>query len=63
MISISGPPGAGKSTSAQLMGRNHGHVYFEADCLMSFANPFIDLNVENPSMAQRALTPLKVFFF
>ena len=58
---FSGPPGAGKSTSAQLMGRHHGHVYYEADCMFSFANPFIDLSVENPSMAQMMQKPLKVF--
>ena len=29
IIWFSGPPGAGKSTTAQLMGRKHGYVYYE----------------------------------
>ena len=60
IIWFSGPPGAGKSTSAQLMGRNHGYVYYEGDCYNSIANPFVDLNVDNPTMAQGDQTPLKV---
>ena len=42
----------GKSTSAQMLGRDHGYVYYEADCFASMKNPYIDLYVENPSMAQ-----------
>ena len=57
---ISGPPGAGKSTTCQLMGRKHGFVYYEADAMMSFVNPFVPLDVENPSYAQRFQKPLKV---
>ena len=55
-----GPPGAGKSTTAQLFGRNHGYVYYEADCFMSQVNPFVDLNADDPSLAQVRQTPLSV---
>ena len=60
IIWFSGPPGAGKTTTAQLMGRKHGHVYYEGDCYNSIMNPFVDLNVDNPTMAQSEQTPLKV---
>ena len=60
IIWFSGPPGAGKSTTAQLMGRKHGYVYYEGDCYNSMTNPFIDLNVDNPSLAQSDQIPLKV---
>ena len=42
----------GKSTSAQLLGRDHGYVYYEADCFMRLCNPYVPLNVDNPSLAQ-----------
>ena len=59
---ISGPPGAGKSTTAQIFGRNHGYVYYEADCFVQKVSPFIDLNVADPSLSQLDQTPLKVRF-
>ena len=52
LIWITGPPGLGKSTSAQLMSREHGYVYYEADCFFNLKNPYIPLDVENPSLAQ-----------
>ena len=42
----------GKSTSAQLLGRDHGYVYYEADCFTRLCNPYVPLNVDNPSLAQ-----------
>ena len=42
----------GKSTSAQMLGRDHGYVYYEADCFASMKNPYVPLDVESPSMAQ-----------
>ena len=52
MIWITGPPGLGKSTSAQLLSREHGFVYYEGDCFFGLRNPYIPADVENPSMAQ-----------
>ena len=54
-----GPPGAGKSTTAALLGRYHGYVYYEADCLIHCSNPYIDPNVEEPTMMQSNQKPLK----
>ena len=42
----------GKSTSAQMLGRDHGYVYYEADCFTRLCNPYVPLNVDNPSLAQ-----------
>lgn len=42
----------GKSTTAQILARSHDYVYYEADCFGSLKNPYIPLDVENPSMAQ-----------
>ena len=55
-----GPPGAGKSTSAQLLARSEGYVYYEADCFGMFVNPFVDPNVEEPTLAMGSQRPLKV---
>ena len=64
---MNGAPGMGKSTTAQILARNHGFVYYEADCFgalkvdlcIDYAlkqdflqNPYIPLDVDNPSMAQ-----------
>ena len=52
LIWLTGPPGTGKSTSAQLLGRLHGFVYYEVDCFLQLRNPFIPLDVPNPTMMQ-----------
>ena len=57
---VTGPPGAGKSTSAQLFGRNNEYVYFEADSVMTFGNPYVSSHVVNPSMSQWYQKHLKV---
>ena len=56
-----GPPGAGKSTTAQRLSRDNGYVYYEADAFFMFCNPFNDPNVENPSMSTMTQAPLKVW--
>ena len=49
----------GKSTSAQIMARDHGYVYYEADAFMLLLNPFNDLKTDNPSMTQTKQRNLK----
>ena len=39
VIWLTGAPGMGKSTSAQILGREHGYVYYEADCFGGLKNP------------------------
>jgi len=56
---FTGAPGMGKSTCAQLLARNHGYVYYEADCFGSLLNPYIPLDVDNPSMAKMYQKPVK----
>ena len=55
-----GPPGAGKSTTGMLLARKHGYIYYEADCFGMFANPFVDPNVEEPTLQVLQQNPLKV---
>ena len=38
----------GKSTTAQMLGRDHGYVYYEADCFANMKNPYVPLDVESP---------------
>ena len=52
LLWITGPPGLGKSTSAQLLSRLHGYVYYETDCFSRCKNPYIPPDVEDPSIAQ-----------
>ena len=59
-ISFLGPPGAGKSTTGMLLARKHGYIYYEADCFGMFANPFVDPNVEEPTLQVLKQKPLKV---
>ena len=61
VIWLCGAPGMGKSTSAQILGRDKGYVYYEADTFGLMKNPFIDLNADNPSMAQMKQKKLKGF--
>ena len=60
LVWLSGPPGVGKSTTAQLLSKHAGFVYYEADCTASFLNPFIPPNEENPTAASFKQKPMKV---
>ena len=42
----------GKSTTAQILAREEGYVYYEADCFTQLKNPYIPLDDPNPSLAQ-----------
>lgn len=44
IIWLSGGPGTGKSTTAQLLAREDGYVYYEADCFPQLKNPYIPLD-------------------
>ena len=59
LLWITGTPGIGKSTSAQLLGKTHGYVYYEGDCFVGIKNPYIPRDADNPSMAQVSQRPLK----
>ena len=59
---LSGPPGAGKSTTCQLMAREKGYVYYEADATMQFINPFVDVHADNPTLATFEGKALKVSY-
>merc|ERR1711997_191559 len=59
LVWLSGPPGAGKSTTGQLMGKESGYVYYEADCTMQGLNPFVPLDSDNPTLAAFRQKPLK----
>ena len=60
VVWLSGPPGAGKSTTAQLMGRDAGYIYYEADCIGNYLNPFVPTDVDNPTIAAFKQKALKV---
>ena len=60
LVWLSGPPGAGKSTTGQLMSKKAGFVYLEADCTMNNLNPFVPPDVDNPTLAAFKQKALKV---
>ena len=60
LIWLSGPPGSGKSVAAQMMSRDLGYVYYEADCFMHMLNPYIPVDVPEPSMYQFKQPSLRV---
>jgi len=59
IVWLSGAQGMGKSTSAQILARDHGYVYYEADCFSMLKNPFNDVHAEEPSKNIVKLKTLK----
>ena len=59
LLWISGAPGSGKSTTALILSRRLGYVYYEADCFAYHANPYISSDVDEPSIAIQKQKPLK----
>ena len=59
LLFISGPPGTGKSTSGHVLSKIAGYVYYEADCFMQHANPFIPPEAKEPTLAQMGQKVLK----
>ena len=57
---LSGPPGAGKSTTAQYIAREKGWIYYEADCFGNAVDPFVPLDAAEPTLAQMTQKPIKV---
>ena len=41
----------GKSTTAQILARENGFVYYEADCFGMMKNPYVPLDIDNPSVS------------
>ena len=58
LLWVSGDPASGKSTSAQLLARLQGYVYYEVDCFPKLRNPYIPLDEPNPTVVQDLMTPL-----
>ena len=52
LVLISGAPGLGKSTTAQMLSRHHGFVFYEGDCFFGLRNPYIPSHVPEASLAQ-----------
>ena len=50
LLWLTGAPGLGKSTTAQLLGKDHGFVFYETDCFFALRNPYIPTDTDNPSL-------------
>ena len=61
IVWLSGAPGLGKSTTAQILAREDGFVYYEGDCFPKLKNPYIPLDAAGSlsSAAPNKQKPLK----
>ena len=59
LLWLSGAPGLGKSTCGLLLARNEGYVYYEADAFMGHLNPYVPVDVDEPSLATLTQNALK----
>ena len=59
LLWVTGAPGSGKSTTALILSRKAGYVYYEADCFARHSNPYVPPDVDEPSIAQQRQKPLK----
>ena len=51
LIFLSGAPGCGKSTTALKIAQKEGFVYYEGDGFARLRNPYVPLDVDEPSLA------------
>ena len=51
LIFLSGAPGCGKSTTALKLAQKEGFVYYEGDGFPRSRNPYVPLDVDEPSLA------------
>ena len=61
LIFLSGSPGSGKSATALHMAKNEGFVYYEGDSFCNFANPYVPLEANEPTLAASNQPLLKGF--
>ena len=59
LLFLSGPPGSGKSTSGLILAKSADYVYYEADCFLNLQNPYLPLDVTEPSNAFPSQPALK----
>ena len=56
---ISGSSGTGKSTTGHLLSKKEDYVSYEGDAFYKFANPYLPLDITEPSLALKKQRPLK----
>ena len=58
LLWLTGPPGAGKSTTGHRLSQMKGYVFYEGDCFFMHTNPYVPMDV-NPTDALMKQKPLK----